>query len=152
MAIVQAATETRFKGLPLSPGVVVARVCLFNERRHVSLPVANVTDKEVRSEGDRFRKALAVVREKLALLIKEVEARVGKAEAEIFAAQKMILEDPMMIERVTDHIRSRNFNAEKAVISSLDYFEEQLAKMDNEYLRERASKLSFSGLTVQTVS
>ncbi len=141
MAIVQAATETRFKGLPLSPGVAVARVCLFNERRHVSLPVTNVTDKEVRSEGDRFRKALALVREKLALLIQEVEERVGKAEAEIFTAQKMILEDAALIERITDHIRSKNFNAEKAVISSLDYFEEQLSKLDNEYLRERASDI-----------
>jgi len=141
MAIVQAATETRFKGLPLSPGVAVARVCLFNERRHVSLPITNVTDKEVRSEGDRFRKALAVVREKLVLLIKEVNERVGKAEAEIFLAQKMILEDPVLIQRVTDHIRSKNFNAEKAVISSLDFFEEQLAGMDNSYLRERASDI-----------
>ena len=142
MVIVQAATETRFKGLPLSPGVMVARVCLFNERRHVSLPVANITDKEVRSEGDRFRKALSLVREKLAQLIREVEGRVGKAEAEIFTAQKMILEDPVLIQRVTDHIRSKNFNAEKAVISSLDFFEEQLAGIDNPYIRERASDIS----------
>jgi phosphotransferase system enzyme I (PtsI) len=142
MAIVPAATETRFKGLPLSPGIAVARVCLFNERRHVSLPVVNVTDKEVRNEGDRFRKALSVVREKLVLLISEVKERVGKAEAEIFTAQKMILEDPVLIQRVTDHIRSKNFNAEKAVISTLDFFEEQLAKIDNVYIRERASDIS----------
>ncbi len=139
MAMVHPAAETRFKGLPISPGVAVARVCLFNESRHVSLPVADVTDKEVRSEGDRFRKAITVVREKLSILIKEVDARVGKAEAGIFTAQKMLLEDPTLIERITDHIRSKNFNAEKAVISSLDYFEEQLAKVDNEYLKERAS-------------
>lgn len=141
MAIIQTATETKFKGLPLSPGVALAPVCLFNERRHVSLPVANVTDKEVRSEGERFRKALAVVRERLALLMKEVEKRVGKAEAEIFAAQKMILEDPLLIQRITDHIRSKNFNAEKAVISSLDFFEGQLAELDNAYIRERASDI-----------
>ncbi len=141
MAIVPNTTETRLKGLPLSPGVAVARVCLFNERRHVSLPVGNVTEKEVRSEGDRFRKALAMVREKLALLMKEVEERVGKAEAEIFAAQKMILEDPTLIQRITDHIRSKNFNAEKAVISSLDFFEGQLAELDNAYIRERASDI-----------
>jgi len=139
MAIVQPTAETRFKGLPISPGVAVARVCLFNESRHVSLPVADVTDKEVRSEGDRFRKAITLVREKLAILVKEVDARVGKAEAGIFTAQKMLLEDPTLIARITDHIRSKNFNAEKAVISSLDYFEEQLANVDNEYLKERAS-------------
>jgi len=141
MSIIQASAETTFKGLPLSPGVAVARVCLFNERRHMSIPVGNVTDKEVRNEGDRFRKALALVREKLALLTKEVEERVGKAEAEIFSAQRMILEDPALIERVTDHIRSKNFNAEKAVISSLDFFEEQLSQLDNAYLKERSSDI-----------
>jgi phosphotransferase system enzyme I (PtsI) len=142
MAILQAATETRFKGLPLSPGVAVARVCLFNEKRHTSLSVTNVTDKEVRSEGERFRKALSFVREKLTQLIREVKERVGKAEAEIFTAQKMILEDPALIQRVADHIRSKNFNAEKAVISSLDFFEEQLAEKDNAYVRERAADIS----------
>jgi phosphotransferase system enzyme I (PtsI) len=141
MAIVQAGAETRLKGLPLSPGIAVARVCLFNERRHASLPVVNVTDKEVGSEGERFRKALTVVREKLALLGREVEERIGKAEAGIFEAQKMILEDPALIERITGHIRSKNFNAEKAVISSLDHFEEQLAGLDSEYLKERASDI-----------
>ncbi len=133
--------ETRFKGVPLSPGAAMARVCLFNEKRHMSLPVADITDKEVRSEGDRFRQALTTVREKLSLLAKEVEERVGRAEAEIFTAQKMILEDPAVISRVTEHIRSKNFNAEKAVISTLDYFEEQLVKMDNAYIRERASDI-----------
>ena len=142
MAILQAATETRFKGLPLSPGVAVARVCLFNEKRHTSLSVTNVTDKEVRSEGDRFRKALSSVREKLTQLIREVKERVGKAEAEIFTAQKMILEDPALLQRVADHIRSKNFNAEKAVISSLDFFEGQLAEKDNAYVRERATDIS----------
>jgi phosphotransferase system enzyme I (PtsI) len=141
MAILQAATETRFKGLPLSPGVAVARVCLFNEKRHTNLSVTNVTDKKVRSESERFRKALSFVREKLTQLIKEVEERVGKAEAEIFTAQKMILEDPVLIQRVADHIRSKKFNAEKAVISSLDFFEGQLAEMDNAYIRERSSDI-----------
>jgi phosphotransferase system enzyme I (PtsI) len=54
----------------------------------------------------------------------------------------MVLEDPVLIQRVTDHIRSKNFNAEKAVISTLDFFEEQLAKIDNVYIRERASDIS----------
>ncbi len=96
--------ETRFRGLPLSPGVVVARVCLFNEKRHMSLPVRDITPQQVQGEGDRFRKALLLVREKLVVLAREVQERVGKAESEIFTVQKIILDDPAMIERVTDRI------------------------------------------------
>lgn len=141
MAIIPLNTETRFKGLPLSPGVAVARVCLFDERRHQNLPVRDVSKKEAKNEADRFLKALKIVHEKLKILISEVKGRVGKAEAEIFAAQKMILDDPSLKSRVLGHIQSRNFNAEKAVISSLDFFESQLAEMDNEYVKERASDI-----------
>ena len=108
----------------------------------MSLPVRDITPQQVQGEGDRFRKALLLVREKLVVLAREVQERVGKAESEIFTVQKMILDDPAMIERVTDHIRSKNFSAEKAVMSSLDYFEEQIAKTDNAYLKERASDIS----------
>jgi len=58
---------------------VVARVCLFNEKRHMSLPVRDITPQQVQGEGDRFRRALLLLREKLVVLAREVKERVGKA-------------------------------------------------------------------------
>jgi len=133
--------ETRFKGLPLSGGVVFAKVCLFSERRHQDLPVRNVNAREVSKEKERVRKAISFVKGRLGELIASVKGKVGPAEAEIFTAQKMVLEDPALASRISEHIESKNFNAEKSVISSLDYFESQLAQMDNEYIRERASDI-----------
>ncbi|HNX68979.1 MAG TPA: phosphoenolpyruvate--protein phosphotransferase [Candidatus Omnitrophota bacterium] len=133
--------EARYKGLPLSPGVAFARVCLFNERRHQNLPVRDVSVKEISKEKERVRKAVSLVKDRLEELIASVKDKVGPAEAEIFAAQKMILKDPALEKLIAEHIETRNFNAEKAVISSLDFFESQLAKMDNEYIRERASDI-----------
>lgn len=133
--------ETRFKGLPLSSGVVVAKVCLFNERRHKNLPVREVNSKDVDQEKKRVEKAILLVLGRLDALEESVKAKVGAAEAEIFSAQKMILEDPALLKRILEHIDTKNFSAEKAVISSLDFFESKLAKLDNEYLKERASDI-----------
>ncbi|MBU9889606.1 MAG: phosphoenolpyruvate--protein phosphotransferase [Candidatus Omnitrophica bacterium] len=133
--------ETRFRGLALSGGVVYARVCLFNESRHRAVPLRNVGAREVGREKERIRAAIKVVGQKLDRLIQGVRAKVGAAEAEIFTAQKMVLVDPALEKRIFDHIDTRNFNAEKAVVSSLDYFESQISKMDNAYLKERASDI-----------
>jgi phosphotransferase system enzyme I (PtsI) len=134
-------TEKRFKGLPLSGGVAYAKVCLFNERRHQNVPVREVHRKEVDREKERVHKAVALVKERLEALIEGVRTKVGAAEAEIFTAQKMILNDPAFEKRVLEHINAKNFNAEKAVISSLDFFESKLAQMDNQYIKERASDI-----------
>lgn len=127
--------------MPLSGGVAFARVCLFNEKRHRAVPLRKVGERDVEKEKERVRKAVDLVSKKLGLLVKEVQAKVGAAEAEIFSAQKMILADPVLQKRILDHIETKNFNAEKAIISSLDYFETQISEMDNEYLKERASDI-----------
>lgn len=134
-------TEARFKGLPLSAGVALAKVCLFNEQRHQNPPVKTIHSREVSQEKDRVRKAIGIVQKRLDALIESVKMKVGPAEAEIFTAQKMILQDPALQKRIFEHIDTTNFNAEKAIISSLDYFESQLVRMDNNYLKERASDI-----------
>ena len=64
-------TETGFKGLPLSGGVALAKVCLFNERRHQNLPVRQVERKDVDQEKVRVQKARLLVKEKLDALIEK---------------------------------------------------------------------------------
>jgi phosphotransferase system enzyme I (PtsI) len=135
-------TETRFKGLPLSRGVAFAKVCLFNERRHQNAPTQTIHAKEVSQEKERVQKAMNRVSERLEALIESVKLKVGSAEAEIFTAQKMILLDPSLRQRIFEHIDTKNFNAEKAIISSLDFFEAKILQMDNVYLRERTSDIS----------
>ena len=137
----KANSETRFKGLPLSSGVAFAKVCLFSEQRHQNPPIRSIHSKEVSQEKARVVKAMGIVKDRLDALIESVKAKVGPAESEIFAAQKMILQDPALEKRIFEHIDTKNFNAEKAIISSLDFFESQLARMDNEYIKERASDI-----------
>lgn len=133
--------EIRLKGLPLSGGMALARVCLFNEKRHHNLPDYKVQGRGIEWEKKRFQKAEKIAHEQLENLKAAVQSKIGKAEAEIFVAQKMILGDQSIHERILKNIEENKMNAEKAILSALDFFESRILQLDNEYLKERASDI-----------
>jgi len=132
--------EQRFTGLAISPGLAVAPICLFRQSRHNVLPSYEVHGKGIDREKTRLQKAREIVVERLEGLRSTVTDRIGAAEAEIFVAQKMMLTDPVLGEQLDSAI-SDGCNAERAVTQTLDDYEAQLAQLDDEYIRERASDL-----------
>jgi len=132
---------TRFKGLPISEGVAVARVCLFNEKRHSNIATYKVADDGIAGENERVRRAIQVVSDQLDDVAKNVAQRIGPAEAQIFEAQQAILADSVLVEEIFEAIRTLNFNAEAGVTQTLDGYEARLSEVDNEYIRERASDI-----------
>ena len=122
---------TRFQGLPISCGVAVAKVCLFRQDRHNELPIYKVKDRGVLEEKERFHKAVVIVADQLQQLSDDVKIKVGAAEAEIFAAQKIILQDPSLRDRVFREIEGRLLNGGTAVINALNYFESRIVQIDN---------------------
>lgn len=132
-------SEKRFKGLPLSQGVAVARVCLFNEKRHSNLPVYRVEGEGPEREHARLKRALEIAAGRLEAIRADVLQRIGPAEAEIFTAQKLILADPQLLKDMARVIDQGSYNAEAAVMQVLDAYEARLLEVDNEYIKERAS-------------
>ncbi|MCP4378627.1 MAG: phosphoenolpyruvate--protein phosphotransferase, partial [bacterium] len=132
--------EIRFTGLAISPGVVLARVCLFKQNRHNALPAYEVSGKGIDREKIRIRKAREIVIERLDGLKATVTERIGPAEAEIFVAQKMMLQDSVLCNEM-DLAVDDGCNAERAITQTLDGYESQLAQLDDEYIKERASDL-----------
>ncbi|MFW6171787.1 MAG: phosphoenolpyruvate--protein phosphotransferase [Planctomycetota bacterium] len=134
-------SETRLRGLPISGGIVVGRVCRFNEHRHSNLAVYRVSGDGVEREIERVRRAVAVALEELDGLIETVSDRVGPAEAKIFEAQKAILADDGLMDQVIEDLKANSVNAETGVSRVLDAYESQLLELDNVYLKERASDI-----------
>ncbi|MFH1268159.1 MAG: phosphoenolpyruvate--protein phosphotransferase [Planctomycetota bacterium] len=141
MSTPEASAKTRFVGLPISGGTAVARVCLFNEKRHSNLPLYRVSGDGVVGEANRLRQAIAVVTDRLDGVLRDVADRIGPAEAQIFEAQKAILADKVLVSQVLDGIETLNLNAEAAVIQTLEVYETRLLEVDNEYIRERATDI-----------
>jgi len=137
----RANVETRFVGLPISGGTTVARVCLFNERRHSSLTAYRVEGDGLDREKNRVEQAVALASGQLDLVIENVSRRIGPAEAQIFEAQKAILADTVLVREILEAIDSQKLNAEAAVAQVLDAYESRLQEVADEYLRERASDI-----------
>jgi len=149
-------TETRFHGLAVSPGVVVARVCLFRQALHETVPEYRVTGEAREEEKQRLNGAVDAVLGRLQGLHDVVAQRVGAAEAEIFSVQRMILQDPSLRQQLTDAI-DEGRNAEIAVKQVFETLETRMLQLDNGYQSERASdmgelKRRLLGELVQTTS
>jgi len=133
--------EVRLKGHALSEGVVVGGVCLFYEAQQSDLPSYKVGDSGVEREIERLRKGIAVATGQIEETRRKVEERIGRAEAGIFVAQRMILEDATLQEEIIERIRVKRDNAGQAAAGVLDAYERKLLELDNEYIRERASDI-----------
>ena len=131
--------EKIFSGLPLSKGCSVGRVCLLNENRHSNLPMYRVSGEGIGLEKDRVKSAIKGAAEQIEEVRKEVDLRIGPAEAEIFVAHRMIVEDPQLGKELYEHIENEGVNAEAAVRAVLDRYEQRLLALEDEFMRTRAT-------------
>jgi phosphoenolpyruvate-protein phosphotransferase (PTS system enzyme I) len=134
-------TPMTFKGSTINAGRVVAQVCLFSAGRRKLVPEYTVTDDKIKNELERFHTARARCLEELGRVASEVKGSIGKAEAEIFITQKHILNDPKVADAIALLITTERKNAEWAITKVMTGFEEKMASLDNQYLRERSSDL-----------
>lgn len=141
MGQVKANSETRFVGLPISPGLALSQVCLFNDRRHEGLKVYRIAADGVRYEQARLRKAIELADRGLRDLSARVAERIGAPEAAIFDVQRTILSDAGLSREIEAMIANRRLNAEAAVARALDSYETRLRELGDPYLRERATDI-----------
>lgn len=130
--------EHVIKGLGLSPGVAVGRVCRFNDSRHSNVEVYKVSADGVEEEVNRAKKAIETAIERVEQLKKETEEKLGLAEGEIFTAHRMILEDPALVEGIVQLIRRESTNAEAGVMYVLDSYEARMRQIAGDYMQDRA--------------
>ncbi len=133
--------EIRFQGLPISGGITIAQVCLFDDSRHHDVPVEEASSLPAEKEIVRLENASQAVSVRLAEVKEKVDRHIGSAEAEIFVAQKMILEDASLKKQLFDLITGKQITAESAVNVTFDEYEQKLLAVDSEYIRQRASDI-----------
>ena len=134
-------TETVFEGLPISGGVGLARVCLFNQHRHSNQPIYKVEGDGLLRQHARVKRAVSIVADRLDALRRDVAQTLGAAEAEIFSAQRMIVEDASLLDEINTTIDRRQCNAEAATDTVFRAYENRLMELEDSYLRSRASDI-----------
>lgn len=126
------------KGLGTSPGIGIGKVFLYRE------PELKVENKKIDSpeqELERLDSALLEASKEIDNLYNITLKNIGEAEAEIFSAHKMMLEDPEFIGGIKQKISQDNINAEFAVEETANSFIALFENIEDEYLRARAADL-----------
>ncbi|MCI0458405.1 MAG: phosphoenolpyruvate--protein phosphotransferase [Gemmataceae bacterium] len=128
------------KGVPVSPGVAVARAYCVDEvlarREPQYLDVAALSD-----EVSRFDSACTAAARELDAIVVRVRAQVGEEEAAIFQAHRLLLRDPALITKVKSSILDRHVDARTALHEVLDEYKALFAQIQDEYLKERMADL-----------
>ena len=130
--------EVRLTGIAAAPGV--ARGPAYPLMRGMAIVACEkVADPE--AEIRRLEGALAATRLEISQLRDDVARKLNESEASIFDAHLLVLEDVALIDDVSREVRSSGFNVEFCFQEVAQRYIEIFEKMDDDFLRERASDI-----------
>jgi phosphotransferase system enzyme I (PtsI) len=138
---------TTLTGRGVAPGLAVGRALVaVREARQVRYRLAS-------SGVDRERQRLRAARERTRVELEEISSRVsrtvGPAQAAIFAAQLLMLDDPLLTRRADELIRAERINADWALERAIQELHDLFAREGDKWLRERVGDLADVGGRLQ---
>jgi phosphoenolpyruvate-protein phosphotransferase len=132
------------KGIPAASGLARG-VTLHWKGADYKIPESTPTDLE--AEKVRLAEARQKAENQLQTLSAQVSQQVGEAEAALFEAQAMFLNDSVLVAKAEDGIES-GMNAERAWHQACEYFVAQLESLPDEALRARSADVRDVGRRV----
>ena len=124
------------EGKSVFGGVAIGKI-QFYKRNEITIKRTRVEDVE--AEVERFQNAKAKTLELLKGLYEKALGDVGEANAMIFEAHQLMLEDPDYVESIENIIRTQDVNAEYAIGATADNFAAIFEAMDDAYMQGRAA-------------
>ena len=124
------------EGKSVFGGVAIGKI-QFYKRNEITIKRTRVEDVE--AEVERFQNAQAKTLELLKGLYEKALEDVGEANAMIFEAHQLMLEDPDYVESIENIIRTQDVNAEYAIGATADNFAAIFEAMDDAYMQGRAA-------------
>jgi len=128
----------RLNGLSAAPGF--GRGVAYVLKRRMDLQaIKKERTRNPRKEMERFRAAVERGIEQIHTLKHRMSTLISKEEGALFDVHRLILEDPAIIEQIEAKILKEGYVAEYAVSSVFDQYLQSLARIEDEYLRDRTS-------------
>jgi phosphotransferase system enzyme I (PtsI) len=128
------------KGVPVSPGVAVARAYCVDQ---VLAPreATEVDAESVAAEVSRFEAAVQAAGRDLDAIVTRVSEQLGEEEAAIFRGHRLMLRDPALIGKVKSAILQRRVDARSALHEALDEYTALFSSIHDEYIKERMADI-----------
>jgi phosphoenolpyruvate-protein phosphotransferase (PTS system enzyme I) len=128
-------------GIPGSPGLAMAQAYLHTANE-LWVDAHKIDETRIDAEIARFIDAIEAVKVDKRNLREEAEERIGKSEAQIFESHVLLLDDPEVITRTKNLIRSERRNAADAYYRTLQKAIEILTSPETPpHLAERATDI-----------
>ena len=127
----------RLKGIGVSPGVGAGRSVILIQRTQVlrfSIPASRIAQELARLDSARRQSADQLDR---------IQARLpGRDLGALFEAQRLMLDDPMLIPQAAAIVTAQRVNAEWAVHQVFDELASVFDSVEDPYLKERKGDLA----------
>lgn len=121
-------------GIAASAGVAIAPVVHY-QPTHISITEYHVDDPD--AEWQRVQAAIQTARQEIQAVFSQASLQIGDAEAAIFDAQLLFLEDPVLLEAAKERIFEHYINAEAAWQAVVDEVATSYRTLEDSYLQER---------------
>jgi phosphoenolpyruvate-protein phosphotransferase len=132
----------RLLGLPAAPGIAFGPAFQYFRQKVIAHRQPG-TDTQIELQKLKF--ALEQAQADLDAVIQRAESQMGKKEIEILQAQKFILQDPELHQRVKQLLSEEKISAAYAWQESIRQYVKTLQQMDDPYLAERAADVEDVG-------
>jgi phosphotransferase system enzyme I (PtsI) len=125
----------KLKGLGVSPGIGIGRALVVTHgTRNLRF---QIPERRIAGELERLDAARAQSRVQIDHIRQRIADAAGAEHAYLFDAQRLMLDDPMLVERAAAIVRSERLNAESALQRALGEVSALFDQLDDPYLRER---------------
>ncbi|MBH8573224.1 phosphoenolpyruvate--protein phosphotransferase [Nostocaceae cyanobacterium CENA369] len=127
-------TDGELSGIAASPGVAIAPIVRYQPPA-ITITEYHVEDPE--AEWQRLQTAIHTAQQEIQTLFSQATIQIGDAEAAIFDAHLLFLEDPVLLEAARQRIWDFYLNAEAAWQAVVNEVANSYRTLEDSYLQER---------------
>ena len=128
--------ETICQGLGVSPGIAEAEVVVHWQNEE-EIPLRDIKEADIPGEIERFEAALIATRQELLDIQQKIAGAIGAADASIFDAHLLVVEDRTLIDETLRGLERDLHNIEFVFHQVAEKYCKTLAAIDDPYLQER---------------
>lgn len=134
-------SELVIKGIPAASGIAYGPAFILDSQEYI-VPRRVISQDEIESEIARFQEALDKTRQEIIDIKDRIEKDMGAAHAQIFEAHLMVIDDPMLIDKVATLVRQDKEGSDYVFARVIKTYTQALSKIQDEYLRDRATDIN----------
>jgi phosphotransferase system enzyme I (PtsI) len=130
--------DNKITGIAAAPGIVIGNVYLFSKE------VLEINDDfitDVEEALTSFNEAMEKSKKELAKVVQLAKEKMEDTRAAIFEAQVMILDDPILIETITNRVVTEKRFPEFIVNDEITKYQNMMRHSAASYMKERANDI-----------